>query len=557
MSDRLLRIVLLAAAGCLAGCLPAPHLAPPRARLAPAREPAPAGSSRLATAFVHSGSGTTADPWAGWSRALARGATVVFPAGIYAVEHAALDGLDGLTIRCAPGATFRRSAATAAVPLFHAARPLADLAIEGCTFDDGRAAVREPDVLLAGGSARVRIENNAWPDLGRVDNGANAPVRLLARGGPSRDLRIAGNSFHADPVQHAAPNAIVVSGWSDVVIEGNRFTGAGGIKYDKSSAESWDTEDVTIRENTFRNVDQTAIFVRPSRGSVHGIRGVRVERNSGSFEGRMQRAKGLVNIGEGNGRGTADHAVRDVLVAGNVARGYQGLAIVLGDSTGGRVEGARIENNVIDGRDPRRGVLDARSGLIGISIRNRGSRNVAVVGNAVTYTASSCISSSGSDVLVQDNELTYCHQLATVASPDANRSAPVYVAHGRNVEIRGNTIRRPFTADLAASHATGAIVVNKDPAIVGVTIRGNTIVDDRDHDTDGDGRIDDVDGDGRTARSDQRGLAYGIKVGIDATTSPRDVVVEDNTVRHARLARQREFGRKPPRERTERRSNEM
>ncbi len=460
------------------------------------------------------------------------GGRIAVQAGTYIPTTAvSLSGTTGVSIECAPGATFQKTADNDDIPVFSGTGAVR-ARISGCTFDnDGQTvALGAGEIDLVGGSD-IEIVGNKWLNM----DGARPAYAIEATYGTgSSGLRIANNLIRSNSPTAENKSAVSIVGWSDVEAKDNHIEGYGGFSYQVGGTALADTKNVEFVGNTFVNVHATNMLVRPSGSSCYGVDGVRVIGNLSLFDGGTESEtlkKGLTGIGEIIGS-SCDAYVRNVVVSDNIVVGSLGIAIKIGDASLGGAENVVVANNVIDGRGYISGEIDSTSINYGIALFGPHSRNVRMIGNVVRHVQQyGVLSYVANNVAIENNDFDHTNQASL--DGESSNTSPVLIAQGFNVTVRNNKFRRCFTPTHASSYTTSAITVQSPSTAITdwVVVEGNIIIDDRDHDSDGDGTIEDIDGDGTVAASDERGMEYGIRLGTsDAYDDPVHAVLRNNSV---------------------------
>lgn len=431
--------------------------------------------------------------------AVGRGRLIVSP-GLYTVD-AVVELPSNITID-AYGAVFRRNASFLGVRVFTTGSDAdSNVTIFGATFDNNSLAVTTEDIYLAAGSSNVTLRGCKWLNL---SNRAAALIQAAGAGAAvSRSLHILDNDVLGGTTTDTY-NSFQVFDWSDVDIAGNTIDGWGAIKVETSSSAPGTMRRVKVRGNTFRNVDQTNIFVR-TNGTTK-IEGVTVSGNVGTLSS-MSVAKGMVNVGEqasGSGGVTSD-----VTVSSNVGRGYKGYFLNFGGGAGGgKIYNLTVTGNSFDGRYEDSLAINgvSESALISATVDS----GFTFTGNSAMYTGRSGIRVSGNYGIIANNTLGYCAQ-NSLAAPTPVRESAIYVTQpALDITVSDNAIFNSHNAALAGSFDTGGITIDKDGAITRIRVLDNKIVD---------------------SRGASAGMKWGIKIGVSgATGNPDSTQLKHNEV---------------------------
>lgn len=263
-----------------------------------------------------------------------------------------------------------------------------------------------------------------------------------------------------------------------VQINSNIFESVGAVTLEPG-LEASDT-DLEICHNTFRDVDATNILVRAREGVT--VDTVRVCNNSFRDAG-LTLGKGFIAVGESAGSGYYPAVMRNVIVSGNVGRGWGKIVGILagpyvGPSIGIQVAGAThgsFTENVEVAFNDLSGLIGRQiqpSNGYGIFIRNN-TDGFDVHDNVVSFTGRSCVATTyATDGRIASNLCTYPVRWSTATRPaPASQGCYQVDIATRNITLEGNVCENPGTP---ASPSNGFFVADSHTVDTAV-IRGNTV----------------------------------------------------------------------------------
>jgi hypothetical protein len=419
--------------------------------------------------------------------------------GVYDIDDTAVLRSDLHIVGCGASTILRRNGGFLGVHVFDdGGSALSNVVLSDLTFDNNSLATSTHDLAFTGGSSRITIERCRWINL--LNRAGSLVQFATTTGAHHRHIRIRHNDVIGGTTTSTL-NSFQVFCASDVDVSYNEIDGWGAIKVEQSSTSTAVMRRIKVHGNTFYNVDQSHIFVRPAGATE--IEDVSVVGNVGSVSA-MTVLKGMIVIGElstGSGGIT-----RNVAVSANSGRGHQGHFISIA-GVNGTVENFAVTGNTFDGRYDGASSIEATSESSGINFTTTSKRGT-ITGNTIRYTGRSGIRGAGDHVVVSGNVCEFTAQ-NDLAAPTPVREAGIYIFNTTtNVTVANNIVYNSGTATTNGSYVTGGIVIDNQSSIAGVLVQGNTVYDDR---------------------TGVEGMEYGIKVGISGGgANPDEVIVTQN-----------------------------